>query len=307
MLEFDWSGKVVGSVAAGGFINPSSDGSKFIRSGDQQLIEDWQGRSIGSLNPDLDSYGFPAWAEDSLHLCGIAFPSAGSATSQGSLWVLEPGQKVRIVGPVGIGGSGTAVQSCSISTNRVVVAAGASPHWPPGATRYLITTEVAVVDLSTGAVEYHHVYPQGNMGGQRALGPRGDWVLVTPSPDGRYLAETGVFSDTTNIRDISTDRVVATFPGNVAGFSSDDSRVVVGVGVGPLAEVRVMTWQDQHLIWRAPGASPGVLARPNSSDLLIGISNPSGNSDLVVVKQTGATTIARNAVLSWMCPCHPGA
>jgi hypothetical protein len=311
MLELDWSGKIVGSVAAVGFGTASPDGSKFIRSGDHPSIEDWRGHSLGSLDSQLVTYGFPTWAEDNLHLCGIAFPaSVGSDAGQGSLWVLTPGNKAHIIGPVGMAGSQPAVQACSISNNTVVVAAGASPHWPPGATRYLITTEVAAFNLSTGAVEYQRVYPQGNMGGQLDATPdkHADWVLVTPSSDGRYLAESGVFSHMTTIREIASDKPVATFPGSVTGFSSDDSRVVVEMTAADVpAEVRVMTWQDQRIIWHYPVTSAGVMARPNSSDLLIETPRPNGNSDLFAVTKTGAVTIAANVLPPSVCPCYPGA
>lgn len=311
MLELDWSGRVIGSVAAAGFGTPSPDGSKFIRSGDHPSIEDWRGHSVGSLDSQLITYGFPTWAEDSLHLCGIAFPaSVGSDAGQGSLWILTPGSKARIIGPVGMAGSQPAVQACSISNNTVVVAAGASPHWPAGATRYLITTEVAAFNLSTGAVEYHRVYPQGNMGGQLDPTPdkHADWVLVTPSSDGRYLAESGVFSHLTTIRDIASDKPVATFPGSVTGFSSDDSRVVVdNTAADAPNEVRVMTWQDQRTIWHYPVSAAGVLARSNSGDLLIETPRPNGNSDLFAVTKAGAVTIAANVLPQSVCPCYPGA
>src|SRR5205814_6806532 len=144
-------------------------------------------------------------------------------------------EKRRTVGAVGKPGSDPAVAACSIKNNRAIVAGGLEPHWPPGATRYLITGDVQVVNLSTGAIEYEHQYPLGNLGGQLETGTRGDWVLVVASPDGRYLAESGVFSGKTTIREVATGRELASLPGRVCGFSWYGSRAAASVsGGGPM-------------------------------------------------------------------------
>lgn len=306
ILELDWSGKIIGAVPAPGFGNPSADGSRFIRGGDQSSIEDWRGERIAGFDAGLSAYGPPSWTDDNTQLCGVQYPANGDL-SKGSVWIMTPGKTPRIVATVDTAGGAPAVEACSVANNRVILAGGASPHWPPGATRYLITTEVTALNLSTGAVEYHHVYPQGNMGGQSEVGPRGDWVLVTPSPDGRYLAESGIFSGKTDIRDISADRVVASLADSAVGFSSDGSRVVVVDNSGGLSEVRALTWADQRVIWRTSGTSAGVVPRPKSTDLAVAVTNAAGSQEVYVVAGSKANTIAINVFMQWMCPCYPGA
>jgi hypothetical protein len=192
------------------------------------------------------------------------------------------------------GTTAIAVQACSTLKNRAVVATGASPHWPPGATRYLITTAIVVIDLKTGATVFQHSYPTGNMGGQREVGPPGDWVLVTPSPDGRYLAETSVFNGTTSVRDIVTNQIVTTLRGTVAGFSADGSRLVINATNGMVGETRVVSLPSQTVIWRAPATASGVLYRSGTSDLLIALNNAHGSSDIVDVQGRTGKLIARD-------------
>src|SRR5205823_1518107 len=75
-----------------------------------------------------------------------------------------------------------------------IVAGGRFPHWPPETTRYLISTGIEVVNLATGAIEYQRQYPLGYLAGQGIPGVAPDWVLVSASPDGHYVAESGVFN-----------------------------------------------------------------------------------------------------------------
>jgi WD40 repeat protein len=293
MLQLNWSGKVVGWVSAQGFAGPSPNGSRFLHAGDPVVVEDWRGHLIGQLDVDPNAYGLLAWAEDNIHLCGIVFPTnAGPDSGQGRLWIGAPGEKGRTFGPVGQAGSDPAVTACSIKNNRVVVAGGLMPHWPPGGTRYLITTDIEVVNLTTGAVEYQHQYPVGNLGGQMDVGPRGDWILAATSPDGRYVAESGVFNGTTIVRDLPTGKQMATLPGQVAGFSSDGTRIVTTVESGGSAEARLVSWADYRAVWRASGVAQSTLARPNSPDVLIGMSTAGGSGDeLVVVRGDGTSSV----------------
>jgi len=293
MLELDWSGKAVGWVAAQGFGGASQDGSRFLHAGDQLVVEDWRGHVLGKLDLDPSSYGLSVWADDGVHLCGITFPpNAGPDSGQGRLWVGAPGETGRFVGPVGQAGSDAAVMTCSLRNNRAIVASNLMPHWPPGATRYLITADIQVINLTSGAIEYQHQYPLGNLGGQLEVGPRGDWVLVSASPDGRYLAESGVFNGTTIIRDASTGKQLSSLPGSVIGFSSDGSRVVANIGSGGSAEAQVLTWTDERVLWHASGIAQATQARPDSTDILIGMALAGGNaSDLVVVRRDGSSSI----------------
>ncbi|HVS05984.1 MAG TPA: hypothetical protein VHK65_07435 [Candidatus Dormibacteraeota bacterium] len=309
MLEMDWSGKVRGSVSAQGFGIPSPDGSRFFRSTDRIVVEDWRGHTLGALDADASSYGLGTWADDGQHFCGIVFPpGSGPDAGKASLWVGAPGETGRIVAAVGKPGSQPGVAACSLKNNRAIVAGGLSPHWPPGANRYLITAEIQVVNLTTGAIEFERDYPLGNLGGQLETGPRGDWVLVAASPDARYVAENGIFNGTATIREVPTGKSVATLQGSVRGFSSDGTRIVVDVGTGGSAEVQVATWSDQKVVWRRPGVAVTMLARPNSNDIMIGVTSPSGdNSDLIAVDADGNSRIViRNASVTWPCPCAIG-
>jgi hypothetical protein len=294
MLEMDWSGKVRGSVSAQGFSSPSPDGSRFLRATDHLAVENWRGKSLGQLDADLTSYGLSTWADDGQHICGITFPPNSSPDmGTGSLWIAAPGEKARVVGgPVGKPGSDPALVACSIKNNRAIVAGGLTAHWPPGATSYLITGDVEVVNLSTGAIEYAHQYPLGNLGSQRETGTRGEWVLVVASPDGRYLAESGVFNGKTIILEVPTGRELASFPGRAAGFSWDGSRVAASIDAGGTTESRVISWMDQRVIWHGSGIAQSAVARPRSSDLLVGRSSVAGDwYDQVVVREDGTSGV----------------
>jgi hypothetical protein len=295
MLEMDWLGKVHGSVSAQGFSGSSPDGSRFLRVTDHLTVEDWRGHSLGQLAVDPTFYGMPTWADDSRHVCGISFSSnTGPGSGTASLWIGALSEKPRVVGTVGEAGSDPpGVAACSIKNNRAIVSGTLMPHWPPGGTRYLITSFIQVVNLSTGAIEYEHQYPLGNLGGQLiGTGPRGDWVLVAVSPDGGYLAESGVFNDKTIIREVPTGRELASFPGSVAGFSWDGSRVAVSINVGGVTESHVITWADQRLTWRGSGIAQSAVARPGSSDLLVSRSSVAGDwYDQVVVREDGTSSV----------------
>ena len=294
MLEMDWSGKVRGWVSAQGFSLPSPDGSRFLRATDHLAVEDWRGKSLGQLDADLTSYGLSTWADDGQHICGISFPPNSSPDmGTGSLWIAAPGERARFVGgPVGKPGSDPAVVACSIKNNRAIVAGGLTAHWPPGGTSYLITGDVELVNLSTGAIEYAHQYPLGNLGGQQQPGTRGEWVLVVASRDGRYLAESGVFNGKATIREVPTGRELASFQGSVGGFSWDGSRVAVAVSVGGSTESRVITWMDQRVIWHGYGVARSAFAKPDSSDLLVGRSSVAGDwYDQVVVRGDGTSSV----------------
>ena len=305
MTELDWSGNRVGSVSALGFSSPSPDGSRFLRSspaGDRLASEDSLGRSLGPLDLNPNVYGLAAWADDGKHICGIVFPTnRGSDSGSGSLWIGAPGEHGRVVAPVGGPGSSPAVASCSIEAGRAVVVWGDFPHWPPQAERHLITTRIKVIDLASGASLYEHTYTAGEANPNL----RPDWILDTVSPDGRYVAETGVFANSSSsIRDLASAKVVATLPGAVVGFDSQGSRVVMNNG--PLSQVQLLSWKNGVVTWHRPGLAQQVLARPGSDDLLLSITSAAGAGEIVSITEAGTNVIAGDAAIQWPCPCRPG-
>lgn len=310
MLEIDWSGKVRGSVAALGFSTPSPDGSRFFRATDRVIVEDWLGHALGALDADPSSYGLGTWADDGRHFCGIVFPSgSGPDAGRGSLWIGAAGETGRVVAAVGKPGSQPGVAACSLKNDRAIVASGLFPHWPPGATRYLITAGIQVVKLSTGTIEYSHEYPLGYLAGQSVPGAAPDWVLVAASPDAHYLAESGVFNGTTAIRELPSGKLVASLHGSIRGFSWDGSRVVASIWNGGADyEAELIQWADQKVVWHRSALAQSILARPGSPDVMIGVSGPAGGApELVVVNLAGAsTTIVRDAMVTWPCPCPAG-
>jgi hypothetical protein len=308
MLEMDWSGKVHGSVPSQGFSTPSPDGSRFFRATDRITIEDWRGHTVGALDADPSSYGLGAWADDGKHFCGIVFPTgSGPDAGNASLWVGAPGETGRVIARVGKAGSQPGVAACSIQNDRAVVAGGMFPHLPNG-NRELITAEIQVVNLSTGAIEFERDYPLGGLGGQGSNATQADWVLVAASPDARYVAENGLVSGTTAIREVPTGKQTATLHGFVVGFNSDGSRVVLNIGNRESAEVQVESWSDQKVLWHGPGSAPSILARPNSKDIMIGVNSIVGNdTDLIAVEGGGASHIvSRNLSINLPCPCPIG-
>src|SRR5207244_2306191 len=162
------------------------------------------------------------------------------------------------------------------------------------------------MNLATGAVEYQHQYPLGYLAGQGTPGVAPDWVLVSASPDGHYVAESGVFNGTTAIRELPSGRIVASLHGSVHGFSWDGSRLVVSRwNGGSDYEAELLRWADQKVIWHRAGMAQSMLARPDSADVLIGIGGAEGGApELVVVNGSGAaTTIARDALARWPWHC----
>jgi hypothetical protein len=309
MLEMDWAGKVQGSVSAQGFSTPSPDGSRFLRATNSVRIEDWRGQTVGALDADPSSYGLGIWADDGRHFCGIVFPSgSGPDAGTASLWIGAPGETGRVIAHVGKQGSQPGLAACSIKNNRAIVVGGLFPHLPWDGNRQLLTAEVQVVNLSTGAMEFERAYPIGDLGAQGTISTGDDWVLVAASPDARYIAENGVFRGTVLIREVPTGKQSATLHGSVRGFSWDGSRVVLDAGKREKAEIQVETWSDQKVLWHGPGVTQSMLARPNSNDILIGVNLPFGNdTDLVAVDGEGTShVVTRNLSVSWPCPCPIG-
>ena len=92
---------------------------------------------------------------------------------------------------------------------------------------------------------------------------------------------------------------LATLLGSVRGFSWDGARVAASVGSGGTFETNVISWIDQRVIWRGPGIAQSAVARPDSSDLLIGRAAAAGDwYDLVIVRGDGtATVVVQNGMI----------
>jgi hypothetical protein len=166
-----------------------------------------------------------------------------------------------------------------------------------------------VVKISTGTIEYVHQYPLGYLAGQGAPEVAPDWVLAAASPDGRYAAESGVFNGTVAIRDLSSGKVVSTLHGSARGFSWDGSRIVLSLWKGGSAyEAQLVRWADGKIVWHRSALAQSMLAKPDSIDVMIGVSGAAGGApELVVIDNAGAAkTIARDALLTWPCPCPAG-
>jgi len=264
---------------------------------------------VGALDADSSSYGLGIWADDGKHFCGIVFPpGSGPDAGNASLLIGGPGETGRAVARVGKPGSNPGVAACSIKNNRANRGRGpvSSPaRWKPAANH----REIQVVNLSTGAIEFERDYPVGNLGAQGTIAAQADWVLVAASPDARYhLAENGLVSGTSAIREVPTGKQTATLHGFVLGFNSDGSHVVLNAGKGESAEVQVAMRSDQKVLWHGPGVAQSMLARPHSSDIMIGVHGTFGDdTDIIAVDGEGRShVVSRNLAVTWPCPCPIG-
>jgi hypothetical protein len=122
------------------------------------------------------------------------------------------------------------------------------------------------------------------------------------------VAENGLFSGTTTIREVPTGKQSATMHGSVVGFNWDGSRVVLDIGNRESAEARVVTWSDQKVLWHGPGIAQSMLARPNSKDIMLGVHSTFGDdTDIIAVDGEGTGhVVSRNLSVNWPCPCPIG-
>jgi hypothetical protein len=66
--------------------------------------------------------------------------------------------------------------------------------------------------------------------------------------------------------------------------------VAASVDVGGTTESHVISWTDQRVIWHGSGFAQSAVARPDSTELLVGRSSVAGDwSDLVVVRADGTS------------------
>ena len=212
------------------------------------------------------TYVSVTWADDSRHLC-LSRPLPGQGSPSEISYDL-PGSPAVVLGRFGSQGQqvpGATILACSATSNRVVVAnVGAMND----------TSEVWVLDATTGAVQYHRTYPtttktNGNIG-----------VFVVASPDGQYLAETDAATGSATIRRIAGDSVVARLSGmEVHGFSWHGDLVLAAprppdfsLVNGSTTDPVVIDWRTGTTVWRSPaGANFGgrLAAQPGGEGIAL--------------------------------------
>jgi hypothetical protein len=192
------------------------------------------------------------WADDSRHMCLTRrLPGDGSPSE---ISFVSPGSPPKVLGKFGSQGQqvpGATVLACSADSNRVVVANVGGLN---------DTSDVWVLDATTGAIRYHRSYvtstkTNGNIG-----------VFTVASPDGQYLAETDAATGSAAVRRIADDTVVARLSGmEIHGFSwrgdlvlaaprQPDFSIVNSSMMNPV----VIDWRTMRTIWSSPaGASFG--------------------------------------------------
>jgi hypothetical protein len=278
-------------------MQPSQDGKQILVEG--STVVDAAGNVLGTLrlgDPDVRSR---IWADDGRHLCLIAGPvNAGPDMGRGSLWLALPGRLGRKVAAVGRLGSSPGVIACSIAGDRAVVTSDQS-WYPPDGNKNVITVLVQVVEVSTGRLLYQRDYSQ-----TVPFRP----LLVTASPDGRYLAEDGL-DGLAAIRDTTTGEVIKSLTAtSVRAFSTDGSQAVVRKQLRTGAEAQLVTWRDEKVLWTMKGEIHWAMGRPGGPDLLIGINGPAGGlPDFYAVSADGkARLILPNRLIDIPCPCPGG-
>jgi len=209
------------------------------------------------------------WADDSLQVCLIRrLPGPGSPSE---ISYDMPGSPAVVLGRFGSQGQqvpGATVLACSATSNRVVVAnVGALND----------TSDVWVLDATTGATRWHRTYPTST----KANGNIG--VFVVASPDGQYLAETDAATGSATIRRIGDDSVVARLSGmEVHGFSWHGDLVLAAPRPPDFSIVNsskqdpvVIDWRTGTAVWRSPaGATFGgrLAAQPGGKAIALDLS-----------------------------------
>jgi hypothetical protein len=285
LVALDWTGAVVGVLHATGGVNQSPDGSRLDAAGLGFI--DQTGRAAARVAIDK---GGPGWADDSRHFCVMQTATGGVPTGNGDqAWLFAgpiegPLHRVAQVGQFG-GQSGAGAIACSFSSDRAVVEE----------TAVMGATDIWVLKLSTGALLYHRQYSNQQT------------AYIHASHDGQYLAEQTWMTQGAGlpaygasvIRRISDGKEVARLDNQtVVAFSWDGSRVVTMPATGTSAanEARLIDWQNGKILWRlsgrlgtSGGAAVYALARPNATDLAVGIGpqTADGVDELWLVNATG--------------------
>jgi hypothetical protein len=182
------------------------------------------------------------------------------------VWTLSvklPGHADRQVAVIardqGIGQTGIGLAACSVP-NDVAILVRTTIAWP---------AEMWVMRLSDGKVMAHRQFA-----GQ-AL------ASVVATTDGTYVAENAASAQSTVIRRVSDDSLVATLNASVrvTAFSGDGS-LVLGItamenGSDP-SRMAMIDWRSGRYLWRydGPEAETSVIAQPTGRDFAIALINP---------------------------------
>ncbi len=243
----------------------SPDGSR-LAIGD--TVYDTSSGAISRLPFDgTTTYVSVTWADDSQHVC-LTKPLPGQG-SPSEISYVSPGSPAVVLGRFGSQGQqvpGATVLACVATSNRVVVANVGGLN---------DTSDVWVLDTTTGAIQYHRSYPtstktNGNVG-----------VFVVASPDGQFLAETDAATGSATIRRVADDSVVGRLSGmEVHGFSWHGDLVLATSRPPDLSIVNSTTtdpglidWRTGRTVWHSPpsGASFGgrLAAQPGGEGIAL--------------------------------------
>lgn len=244
-----WTGETGPFLAMTG-LNPSPDGSRLLRQTDGRVF-DSRGARIGVVPVGRSMI----WADDSRTVCLIAEKSVGGAevdvvdVSTGTVRAVRSESDVH----------GLSLATCSPSAGIIILTRGQPFHDPHDNYR-IVTTSVAVIELTTGKTIQDWSYQ-----------PQAKTAAIT-SHDGRLLAE--VTPVGTTVRDLSRNTVAALPGQQVWAFSWDGTRVATWSTRG----AAIVDLASGQAIWTNHGALEGVLPAPQGRDFLVTVVAGSGHA-----------------------------
>ena len=272
LIGYDWSGKPRGTVKLSQpQAQQAPDGSAFTTTPSGK----------GGSGPFLDRLGQPIpgpggllnialgmWADDNRHLCWVTLDQQ---TLEWGLSTQIPGQAAQTVTVIardkGIGQTGIGIVGCSFKNDRAILVR----------TTIASPSELWVMRISDGVVLAHHTYLPNVL------------ASITGSRDAAYVAEnSAIFTPAappagaavTVIRLVSDWSQVSAVGGIVAGFSADDSLMLV---TGPTqATTQVLNLKTGGAVWIH-----------HSDDLGRFLANPSGGG-FVLLLRAGPTPACPN-------------
>jgi hypothetical protein len=297
LIGFDWAGKPRGTVKLAEPMDPyrvlvqAPDGSAFLyaaaKGGSEQFLD-----RLGSPIAGQDSslvYQSQWWADDSRHLCALAFPRQwtlglrlpGGTPASTHVVALDP--NIVRSGIIAI-----TFAACSVRKDRAIISYGYAGR----------DSQFWLIRISDGKILSHRSTPAGQL------------ANITASLDGALVAENSGKSSgqiaaaapSTIIRRASDMAVVATLNPTIGvlGFNSDDSLALVTTtpwASGIATRLAVINVQTGAVLWRSDGAEEfaGFLAQPGGTDLAIMLKDPTDSSlhasvNVVIVHGDGSAT-----------------